>query len=191
MNQRSRALPIRLSQRIWVVGSSGAGKSTTARALAQRLRLAHIELDNLHWGPDWYERPHKEFAARLDEALVAGSWVVDGNYTERVGAQLLAAATTVVWLDLPRYAVMRQLARRTLVRAVRRTALWDAENHESLRTALFDRENSVVLYAWAAFDRRREYFARALVADPPPGLQVIHVRSSRQLRRWLRQVPAG
>ncbi|HTE18391.1 MAG TPA: AAA family ATPase, partial [Armatimonadota bacterium] len=44
-------------RRIVVVGSSGAGKSTMAAALSQRLGLPHIELDALRHGPNWVEVP--------------------------------------------------------------------------------------------------------------------------------------
>jgi adenylate kinase family enzyme len=33
-----------------VAGTSSSGKTTLARALAEKLDYAHIELDALHWG---------------------------------------------------------------------------------------------------------------------------------------------
>jgi len=41
------------ARRIAVVGVTGCGKTTFAAALAAALDLAHIELDALHWEPDW------------------------------------------------------------------------------------------------------------------------------------------
>ena len=40
-------------RRVVVVGCSGAGKSTLATRIADVLGAPHIELDALHWGPDW------------------------------------------------------------------------------------------------------------------------------------------
>ena len=38
-----------------VVGSSGSGKSTVARRLADILGVPYVELDAIHWRPGWVE----------------------------------------------------------------------------------------------------------------------------------------
>ena len=50
-------------RRVAVVGTSCAGKTTFAKALAAQLQAPHIELDALHHGPGWVPRP--EFLAGL------------------------------------------------------------------------------------------------------------------------------
>ena len=51
-------------RRIAVVGTSGSGKTTLARRLAQRLGIPHVELDALHWEPDWTPAPRDVSRAR-------------------------------------------------------------------------------------------------------------------------------
>ncbi len=36
-----------------VVGTSGSGKSTFSKALAEKLAIEHIEMDQIFWGPNW------------------------------------------------------------------------------------------------------------------------------------------
>jgi adenylate kinase family enzyme len=44
-----------------VIGTSCSGKTTFARDLARTLGLPHIELDALHWQPNWVSRSAEEF----------------------------------------------------------------------------------------------------------------------------------
>ncbi len=55
--------------KIAVVGTSGSGKTTVARALAEHHGVPHVELDALHWGPNWAPCPTEEFRVRVQEAL--------------------------------------------------------------------------------------------------------------------------
>ena len=65
--------------KIAVIGPSGSGKTTVARQLAEQHGLPHVELDALHWGPNWTECAADEFRARVKRALSEVGWVVDGT----------------------------------------------------------------------------------------------------------------
>ncbi|MFJ9388451.1 shikimate kinase [Nocardioides sp. NPDC101246] len=54
--------------RVSVVGSSGSGKSTVARRLADILGVPYIELDSIHWQPGWVEEEQDVFVERVREA---------------------------------------------------------------------------------------------------------------------------
>ncbi|MEW5719873.1 MAG: AAA family ATPase, partial [Chloroflexota bacterium] len=69
-----------VGKRVAVVGTTGSGKTTLARELAHRLGYPHVELDALHWEPNWGEAPRDVFRARVDAALRGDCWVIDGNY---------------------------------------------------------------------------------------------------------------
>jgi adenylate kinase family enzyme len=83
-----------------VVGTSCAGKSTLAREVARRLGSPYVELDSLHWEPNWTSAAPDVLRARVREAVAAERWVVDGNYSA-VRDLVWARATVVVWLNLP------------------------------------------------------------------------------------------
>jgi adenylate kinase family enzyme len=117
-------------RRTAVVGTSCTGKTTFARALGELLGTPHVELDGLHWGPDWTPRPTQEFRARVDAATAGPAWVTDGNYSQ-VRDLVWGRATALVWLDYPFGLVFVRAWRRTLRRVVTRERLF-AGNRESL-----------------------------------------------------------
>ena len=53
--------------RINVVGVSGSDKSTLAKQIAQRLRLAYFEMDEMFWLPNWQEPDDANFFERIDQ----------------------------------------------------------------------------------------------------------------------------
>jgi adenylate kinase family enzyme len=111
-------------QRVSVVGNSGSGKTTIAAELARLIGAPHLELDSVFHQPGWVPLPEPEFRTRVTELIAAPRWVVDGNYSA-VRDLVWSRADTVVWLDLPRWQVMRQVVGRTVRRAARRAELWN------------------------------------------------------------------
>lgn len=107
-------------QRIAIIGSGGAGKSTFARSLGSILPLPVIHLDKLFWKPDWTPTPEQEMD-RLMEELVAGEqWIIDGNYGRTMDIRL-QAADTIIFLDYPtRVSLFRALKRRVRYHAATR-----------------------------------------------------------------------
>lgn len=113
-----------VGRRISVVGNSGSGKTTLSRNLARQLGYRHVEMDALYHQPDWQTLPTEQFQQAVADALSGDGWVVEGNYSS-ARPLVLERADTVIWLDLPRTVVMRQLLLRTLRRLFGRQVLWN------------------------------------------------------------------
>lgn len=175
-------------RRVTVVGTSGSGKTTLARALAVRLGVPHIEMDALHWGPDWTAVPKPTLRARVEAALAADGWVVDGNY-RAVRDIVWPRADTLVWLDYPLPLVMGRLVRRTFGRALSRQPLWN-DNRENLITHLASRD-SLFLWAWQTHPKHRREYPLELARPEYRHLQIVRLRSPQATRRWLAEVGEG
>tara|TARA_B100000029_G_scaffold512514_1_gene609361 strand:+ start:9644 stop:9868 length:225 start_codon:yes stop_codon:yes gene_type:complete len=66
--------------RINVLGTSGSGKSTFSKNLAEQLNIPYVQLDELFWKPNWTESSDEEFFPKIEDALSPDEWVLDGNY---------------------------------------------------------------------------------------------------------------
>jgi adenylate kinase family enzyme len=170
-------------QRINVKGTSGAGKTTVARALASHLGLAYVELDELHHGPGWTEASAEELQAKVRAFMGSApdGWVIDGNYERKLGEIVVGAADTIVWLDLPLRTKLRRLWRRTHARIRGDEKLWN-DNVESWRSAFWGRES---LFAWTlrSHVRQRREWPRMF------GEKLVRLRSEAEVGAWLAQVP--
>lgn len=170
-------------RRINVVGTSAVGKSTLATRLAAQLKVPYIELDALHWEPNWTEAPNEVLRGRVQEAIAGDGWVVDGNYA-KVRDLVWARVEAVVWLDLPLRTILWRYLRRTSRRVARREELW-AGNRERLGTHLFSR-NSLLWWILTTYRRRRAEYPPLLAARPD--LLAVRLRSGRSAEHWLAQL---
>lgn len=151
-------------QRVVVVGNSGAGKTTLARRLAQQLGLTHIELDSLFHQPGWTPRDSAEFRAELIEAMdgAVNGWTICGNYKAVSWSTTMPRADTVVWLDLPKWLVMRRVTARTLRRAITRQELWNGNREPLTNFYRWDPEQNIIRWSWTMHDQYRQRYRTAM-----------------------------
>lgn len=164
--------------RIAVHGASGSGKTTLAGALSDRMGVPHTELDAHFHQPGWTPLDTETFRSRVAEEVGGDRWVVDGNY-HQVRDLVWARAQLIVVLDPPRWTVMAQVTRRTILRAVARRDLWNG-NRESLRNIVsVDADRNVVLWSWRTMHRYHEEVPSRARADAPHARLVV-VRNRRE-----------
>ena len=165
-----------------VRGTSGAGKTTLAKAVAEKLGLRYVEMDAIHHLPNWTERPREETCAILDEVVQEQEWVIDGNYSHALDRHLWLA-DAVVWLDYPFLFVFFRLLRRTVRRGVKREVLW-AGNRESLGKAFFTRE-SILWWMVTTHRRRHLQCIEAQRALEGSKTKFVRLRNAKEADRWL------
>lgn len=80
--------------KINIIGTSGSGKSTFSRRIAEALAIPYIEMDRLYWRANWQGTPDDEFLATTEKALAASpDWV----WTEITTAHATLSGATSIW----------------------------------------------------------------------------------------------
>ncbi|MCL9759688.1 adenylate kinase [Frankia sp. AiPa1] len=163
-------------QRVLVVGSGGAGKSTLAREIARRAGLPVIHLDRHFWRPGWVATPVDEWRAVVAGLVARPAWVMDGNYGGTLDLRI-PAAELIVFLDLPR--------RVAISRALRRWARWHGRTRPDMGPGCPEKMDvSFVRWMWTYPRDSRDRLLRVLDAHGAAA-RVVRLCSPREVRAWL------
>jgi adenylate kinase family enzyme len=100
-------------QRVLVIGSSGAGKSTFALALGAATGLPVIHIDHLFWQAGWVQTPNDVYVASIKAAVAGERWIMDGINTATFDLRV-PRADTIIWLQRSRVACVRRVLYRVL-----------------------------------------------------------------------------
>lgn len=175
-------------RRISVVGCSGAGKTTLSRRLAQYLGYRHIELDALFHQPNWQPLPTEQFQQVTREALHGDGWVVEGNYSA-VRPLVRERSDMVIWLDLPRPKVMRQVLWRTLRRLTTREELWNGNRERWSNLFKLNPRQSILAWTWTRHAIYRQRYGDEM-RNAPAQCRYLRLDSREAVEAFLASLPA-
>jgi adenylate kinase family enzyme len=174
---------MKVPKRILIWGPSGAGKSTLARHLAKALEIPLVHLDRLFWKPGWIESNDEEFRTKIETAVAADAWVMDGNYSRTLDLRL-PRAQLVIWLDLPRYIYFP----RALWRSIKNYG----RTRDDVGPDCPDRLDPAFLFGWVwSYPQRARARQAAMMGDLPAGVGSLTLRSNREVRRLVAGLPAS
>ncbi len=171
-------------KRIVVVGVTSSGKSTLAENLAKRFDLRFIELDALHWGPNWQGAPLEIFRDRVEKALQAERWIIAGNY-QVVRDLIWTKAEAVIWLDYPFLTVLWQLTRRTFKRWWTRELLWGTNREPLMQHFKLWSQDSLFHWLFKTYWKRKREIPILLTEPEHRHLKLIQFKNPDETQKWL------
>ena len=124
------AFPIK--NRIFICGSGG--KSALAGSIAMTYAHTHIDLDACKFLANWEERKIYDFR-KFTSGQIANAenhWVVEGNYTEKLGDLILKDSELIIWLDLYWQLTFLRIFTRSIPRCIKKQMIC-GRNYESWR----------------------------------------------------------
>ncbi len=173
-------------ERIIVIGSSCSGKSSFAQALVQKKNIKYIELDQLHWLPNWQERPDAEFRELLQSAIdpaTCNAWIVDGNYSVTRDITW-PKATQIIWLNHGFALVLYRAITRSIHRAYTKKPLF-AGNVESFKQTFFSKD-SIIWWVITTYHKKRRSYQTLLKEQTKRGVTVVELKGQGQVDAYFR-----
>jgi len=171
--------------RVVVVGTSCSGKSTLARRLAETLAAPHVQLDLIHWRPGWKPAPEAEFRERVEEAVRAECWIVDGNY-RRVRDLVWARATTAVWLHVSLPVALARATTRGIRRSVEGADVFPGCRETLARTFLS--HDSLLVWILTSHGRRNRELTALRASGQFPAVSWVEIRRRPEQEELLEEV---
>ena len=166
-------------KRILIIGCGGAGKTTLARQLGEKLDLPVVHLDRIFWSPgNWQHMERAAFDAALERELAKESWIMDGNY-DRTLPLRMQHCDAIIYLD---FAMVRCMTG-GLGRVIKNWGHARADMAPGCNE-WFDPEMARFIWRYNRDNRQRNY----RLLNEAEGVETIVLKNRRMVRRFLRSL---
>lgn len=172
------------AKNINVVGTSASGKSTFSKALAAKLNVKYIEMDELFWKPNWQESNNSEFLPKVQAAISNDGWVLDGNYS-RTSSLKWTRVHTVIWIDYSLSRTVFQAFKRAIQRIVSRREIWpNTGNVESFQKTFLSRK-SIILWTLQNYHSNRKKYLGIMTSDEYSHINFVRLKSPKDAKEYI------
>ena len=93
--------------KIFITGNAGAGKTSLAKQLGEKLQITPLSLDGIVWQSGWKSTSELERTARINHITNTKTWIIDG-----VSKYVLGMANIIIFLDIKRSTCYLRLMKR-------------------------------------------------------------------------------
>jgi len=165
-------------ERVIIIGCGGAGKSTLARQLGEKLNLPVVHLDKLFWHPNWVESTREEIDEKIRREMQKPQWIMDGNYN-RTMPERMKCCDTVIYLDFNRLTCLLGVCKRVIT------------NYGRVRPDMGDGcperfDPDFMKWVWNFNKKHRQRIYRLL--NEAEGVHTIVLKNRRMVKRFLQSL---
>ena len=167
---------------ITIVGSTCSGKTTLAKHFSRFLKIPHIELDAIYWGPNWTAKPFPKFREIVEEITTRDSWIVEGNYMS-VQDIVLSKAELVIWLNYSFPVVFYRALSRTVRRMITQEEIFSG-NKEKFFEQFFTKD-SLLYWVIKTYKKKKDNMKFIFDNDIYSNAKKIELTKTREIREFL------
>ena len=166
-------------KRIIIIGCPGAGKTTLACQLGEKLNLPVVHLDRIFWSPgNWEHLEQADFDQALFKELEKPGWIIEGNYDRTIKTRL-QHCDTVIWLDYNRCVCIFGWLKRMILN-------WNNVRPDMAPGCLERFEWEFAKSIWNFNKEKREKYYRLL--NELEGVETIVLKNRRMVKRFLKSL---
>ena len=167
---------VKLMKRVAIIGPGGAGKSTLARQMGGKTGLPVVHLDSVYWHAGWIETPKEVWAQTVRELIGRDAWITDGNFGGTMELRL-AAADTIIFLDLPPFLC--------ILRVLRRFLRYRQQSRPDIAPGCPEKLNWVFLKWIGNYRRDRRPGILKRISEHANSARLVHLRTPAEVRHFL------
>jgi adenylate kinase family enzyme len=170
-------------KRTIIFGSTGVGKTTMVKQIAEEFDLPVIDVDSLRREAGRSKSPEETFVRLITESIKGDTWIIDGSYTS-VQDIVWPRAEAIVWLDFSFWVFLSRLIKRSLYRIFIRK-----KTEKPIKGRNQPARERAQTYLRAIFTgkrRRQRYFA-TIYNSKNAHLHIIRLSSPEEVQLWLHQ----
>ena len=168
-------------KRTIIFGSTGVGKTTMVKEIAEEFDLPVIDIDSLRREAGRTDSPEETFVRLVTESVKGDTWIIDGSYTS-VQDIVWPRAEAIVWLDLSFWVFLSRLIKRSLYRIfVRKKSEKPIKGRDQPAR---ERTWNYLRAIFTGKQRRQRYFA-TIYGSKNVHLHIIRLASPEEVQHWL------
>lgn len=102
-------------KKIYIIGTSGSGKSYLAQKLSKKYKVPHFDLDDIFWEVKYTKKRDEEEKKELLSNIIQNNqgWVIEGVFTSFV-SEAIQNADEIIWLDLHPWLMSYRVVKRSI-----------------------------------------------------------------------------
>ncbi|MCJ8311446.1 MAG: adenylate kinase [Saccharospirillaceae bacterium] len=171
-------------KKINVIGTTGSGKSTFSKLLANKIGCPYIQMDQLYWKPNWIEATDDEFIPKVKVAVSGDSWVLDGNYS-RTNDIKWENADTIIWVDFSFFRTLLQLFKRTVIRLMSKQELWLGTGNKESFCKSFMSKKSIFVWFFKNYQKNKSRYSELMQSPKVKHVEFIRLRNPKEVKQFI------